>query len=243
MKTTGINFIAMAACVLCLSSAKAAITTASWNFTGASGSGPYSGVISPTGSGSLLSSASLAAPAGSSISTVSPIGGGGQGGTGDPFLSIPSSANSGTLIFTLSASGQLTLTTLSFYDQLDNKNNSPQQINWQFKIGSGTFTSLGSTTFAGDTTWDSHSFSLSAIGTVASGSTITIEGTLAGAGNAGINFDTIAITAVPEPVNYALAGFGILFVGGSIGRFYLARRRSESRLVKSFPSVLRRRVR
>jgi hypothetical protein len=31
---------------------------------------------------------------------------------------------------------------------------------------------------------------------------------------------------VPEPVNVALAVFGVLFVGGSIGRFYLVRGRS-----------------
>lgn len=36
------------------------------------------------------------------------------------------------------------------------------------------------------------------------------------------------ITAVPEPVNYALAGFGLIFVGGGAGRFYLARRRSST---------------
>jgi hypothetical protein len=36
------------------------------------------------------------------------------------------------------------------------------------------------------------------------------------------------ITAVPEPINYALAGFGLIFVGGSFGRFYLGRRRSAT---------------
>jgi hypothetical protein len=39
---------------------------------------------------------------------------------------------------------------------------------------------------------------------------------------------TLDITAVPEPVNYALAGFGVLFVGGSVGRFYLVRGRSST---------------
>jgi hypothetical protein len=33
------------------------------------------------------------------------------------------------------------------------------------------------------------------------------------------------LTAVPEPINWALAGFGLLFVGGTAGRFYLGRRR------------------
>jgi hypothetical protein len=39
---------------------------------------------------------------------------------------------------------------------------------------------------------------------------------------------TLDITAVPEPVNVALAIFGVLFVGGSIGRFYLVRGRSST---------------
>lgn len=36
------------------------------------------------------------------------------------------------------------------------------------------------------------------------------------------------ITAVPEPINCALAGFGLIFVGGSAGRYYLGRRRSAA---------------
>lgn len=42
----------------------------------------------------------------------------------------------------------------------------------------------------------------------------------------GVNFLTGTINAVPEPINCALAGFGLIFVGGTAGRFYLGRRRS-----------------
>jgi hypothetical protein len=47
------------------------------------------------------------------------------------------------------------------------------------------------------------------------------------------------ITAVPEPINYALAGFGLIFVGGSARRFYIGRRRAAaSSWSKSFAKTL-----
>jgi hypothetical protein len=47
-----------------------------------------------------------------------------------------------------------------------------------------------------------------------------------GGGQVHYNLDaTFDYTPVPEPINYALAGFGLLFVGGTAGRFYLGRRR------------------
>jgi hypothetical protein len=47
----------------------------------------------------------------------------------------------------------------------------------------------------------------------------------------GVSFDpqttgTATLTPVPEPISYALAVFGLIFVGGSASRFYLGRRRS-----------------
>jgi hypothetical protein len=43
-----------------------------------------------------------------------------------------------------------------------------------------------------------------------------------------ISFGGTTITPVPEPINCALTGFGLIFVGGSIGRFFLGRRRSAT---------------
>jgi hypothetical protein len=40
-----------------------------------------------------------------------------------------------------------------------------------------------------------------------------------------VQFDGTPLHVVPEPINYALAAFGLMFVGGSAGRFYLGRRR------------------
>ena len=46
--------------------------------------------------------------------------------------------------------------------------------------------------------------------------------------NPAVDSGQSTITAVPEPINYALAGFGLIFVGGGISRFYLGRRRSAA---------------
>jgi hypothetical protein len=51
--------------------------------------------------------------------------------------------------------------------------------------------------------------------------------TPSGSGNT-VSFDNIYVTAVPEKINVALAGFGLIFVGASAGRFYLRRRRSAT---------------
>lgn len=46
--------------------------------------------------------------------------------------------------------------------------------------------------------------------------------------NADISIGGTTINPVPEPVNCALAGFGLLFFGGSACHFYLGRRRSAT---------------
>jgi hypothetical protein len=43
-----------------------------------------------------------------------------------------------------------------------------------------------------------------------------------------IAFGGTSITPVPEPVNCALAGFALLFAGGSCVRCYAGRRRSRA---------------
>ena len=39
---------------------------------------------------------------------------------------------------------------------------------------------------------------------------------------------SLDVTAVPEPIIYALACFGLVFVGGTAGRFYLKSLRTET---------------
>jgi hypothetical protein len=56
------------------------------------------------------------------------------------------------------------------------------------------------------------------LGSNMGGQTVTVD----------ISFGGTTITPVPEPINYALVGFGLIFVGVSAGRFYLGRRRSTT---------------
>jgi subtilisin-like proprotein convertase family protein len=49
-----------------------------------------------------------------------------------------------------------------------------------------------------------------------------------GLGSPTLNSWTLDITVVPEPVTWALAAFGLVFVGVGAGRFYFARRRSTT---------------
>jgi hypothetical protein len=45
-----------------------------------------------------------------------------------------------------------------------------------------------------------------------------------------VSFDNIVVPAVvPEPTNYALAGFGLIFIVGTAGRFYTHRRSRAAR--------------
>jgi hypothetical protein len=59
--------------------------------------------------------------------------------------------------------------------------------------------------------------------------TLYFADVVAGGGNETLNGWSLDITAVPEPVNVALAVFGVLFVGGAVCRFYLVRARSSTR--------------
>jgi len=60
--------------------------------------------------------------------------------------------------------------------------------------------------------------------------TYTLGGNIGGWQNFNVNisFGGTTITPIPEPMNYALAAFGLTFAGGSIGRFYLKRLRSST---------------
>ncbi len=112
------------------------------------------------------------------------------------------------------------------------QSSSGQNQTWSYSTTglAGSYTTLttlnANTTFAltGILTAD---FS-TANGTLANASTVYLQDIVTAGGNGTtIAFDNIAINAVPvpEPTNYALAGFGLMFVGVGAGRFYLARRR------------------
>ena len=193
-----------------LNSAHAAFTTNSWSFTGNTNNGPYNATVSAN----RLFTSSLLAPVGSTI-----VKTGGQSGS---YLNLPAADYHGTLVLSILASKSLTFTTLNFYDDIINAN-APTGINWQYKIGSGAFTTLGSTTFAKTyNSWRPNTFSLSGIGAISGGTTVTIQGTLVGGnGSTGIRFDTVSVIAqdypqVPEPAHYALFSGALLLAGISL---------------------------
>lgn len=196
------------ACVwMGLNSAHAAFTTNSWSFTGNTNNGPFNA----TATGDGLFTSTLLAPAGSTI-----VKTGGQSGS---YLNLPAADYHGTLVLSILASKSLTFTTLKFYDDIANAN-APTGINWQYQIGSGALTTLGSTTFANTyNRWMANSFDLSSIGPIAGGTAVTIQGTLVGGnGKYGIKFDTVSVIAqdypqVPEPAHFALLT-GVLLLGG-----------------------------
>ena len=217
MKKLLINLAVLTLCVLCVSNARAALT-ATWDFTGQSGTGPYAGTVSGFTSASLAV-ANLSS--GANIVTTS-------AGLPQPSLNM-TKVNNGVLTLTLVVSQSLTMSTLSYNYQLLSGQTSGT-MTWTYNINGGAAQSLSAVSVTGGTGWQSSgSINLSSI-SATSGQTINIIGTLAGFGGNGgdINFDNFSATsAVPEPITYALAGFGLLFVGGSAGRFYLRRKNAS----------------
>lgn len=105
---------------------------------------------------------------------------------------------------------------------------------WAYSINGGTFANIGSAsgiTIGAAAGANNNTFTLSGVSIAPTDSSLVFRLTLSGAagGNNGtLNFDNLefdALSAVPEPINYALAVFGLVFVGGSAGRFCLGRRR------------------
>ena len=198
-----------AACVLSVSSAQAGVTE--WDFTGStySGQGPYT---PPTSGSDFIP-----------VSTSLAVSGNGHAANTGFLITSYSSTGSSTLTFTLNSSSTVSLTGLTYSYNYANSGSVSPTIVWTL----GSFTSSGTENNINNGT-SSGSIDLTAAGSSNnSGTTFTLTGTQTGVTgvNGNIDFYNFSITAVPEPVNYALAGFGLIFVGGSAGRFYLARRR------------------
>lgn len=140
----------------------------------------------------------------------------------------PSSSSSSTLInlsngganavmtFTLvatSGSGGAQVSSLGF-DFSNYQSGHPSSITWTYSS-----TTLATSVFSG-AAQGSLSQSFSPI-TIAGGQSINIVGTLnSGTTISPLKFDNfeLGVTAVPEPVNMALAGFGLVAAGVGIGR-------------------------
>jgi len=209
----------LALSALIASRAAAALTPSTWAFESG---GPTSYPADTVGG--KLSSASLvvASPNGGMISRQT------TGGNPNGFLQIagspPTQVGGSTLTFTLTRTAQanFSLTTLTFnYNLIGTK--PPSSITWSYNFGGSSFT-LPTTTLNQASGWQTTgSVDLSGVTGFGASGTINIVGTIVdastGNGNTGtIGFDNFAINAVPEPVNVALAAFGLCLVSVGVGR-------------------------
>jgi hypothetical protein len=203
-------------CVLIASRAVAALTPSTWNFDNSTAN-PFPADIL----GGRFSSASLtvASPNGGTISE--PASGGNPNGylliAGSPATKVGGS----TLTFTLTASSAVQLTSLTFhFDLIGDK--PPGSITWTYTGASSGSLGTENLTGAGNTWLTTGSVTLSGIAGLSAGQTINIIGTIndgqTGSHNGDIGFDNFTVNAVPEPVNIALAAFGLCVVGVGVGR-------------------------
>jgi hypothetical protein len=230
-KTALPSFFALtAACALSVSSAEAAVV-ATWDFTTTWSSGTTvnlgaasvgNGVSAGNLNGNITASGS---------SAIVRVATGGQSGAFMQFN--PNTTGTGqpmNFILQLTANQALDAFTISYYASVSATTGSRVDT-WAYSLNSGT-TWVNFTTQPANATTAFAQYNVAPPSgvSVASGGTIWFRDTLTGAtaNNVNANFDTINVSAlavVPEPVTYALAVFGLVFVGGSAGRFYIGRRR------------------
>jgi len=192
-------FAFMAACVFSVSSAQAGLLTSAWNFDNKDF----------TANPNELN-ATLSAESGYQIIN--------QSHSAPWALAVPKLK---TLTITFNPSG-LSSFALSYY--FEAKSSQASSVQWSYVANNGHSGNLGTSLTAPSyytLEWvDFSSFIVSGATSV----TLTAKAGTPGA----IMFDDISLTAVPEPITYALGGFGLIFVGGSAGRFYLRRRCSAT---------------
>jgi len=232
MKKT-IGLFAVAVCVLVSMQAQGAIISANYTFTGSS-LASSDGDVNTTAvnvSSASLSTSGVSTTVGNPLPSFRFTSGDiGSSQNLNQYIQFTVTANSGYVISL--AGGSLTLNIAS--------GTSGNGVDWAIRSSVGNYASnIG----AGSTT--STAFG-SAVGTG------TLTGTsydnLAsitfriyawdsknGVGNAADGFvdniimnDTVSIQTVPEPINYAMALFGLVFVGGGVGRYYLGKARQTA---------------
>jgi hypothetical protein len=133
----------------------------------------------------------------------------------------------------LSGLGTYTLTFAGFSSSATTRT-----ITWNYSINGGAFTAFtaaqtdavtGTGTVPDWGTVYSDTFAANS-GNFSTATSLSFRGTYGAATTGGAYFDNFELTAVgvPEPITYALAGFGLVFVGVGARRFYTARRRSAT---------------
>jgi len=191
-----------------------------WNFTSANAS-TFDFHISPT--------PSFTSSGGSATETIS-------GGVLNYAFSSPGKAgslNTTVLTFTM-APNHATISGFSVIYDAYTASSAVTALTgtWSVSKNGGGFTAVGSAssiTIGSAAGADNNTFTLAGVSIASTDTSLVFALTLSGAAGANsgsMTFDNMefdAVSVVPEPITYALSIFGLVFVGGGVGRFYLAR--------------------
>jgi hypothetical protein len=236
MKKTLGSLFTIVACALVSSQARAAVY-ATWDYdsgTAYAGTTPYAA--------NTLNSTVFSAGSMSSVTlgnAASQGAGGGDASTTALTFTSPTTTGSGsrnvngaTFVLSLRTSSQVSVLAdfVITYRCLSSQTDANVVNAWTLAGAStGNGTVNGSITKNGPGVWDSVTVTFSGV-TVGANTTFTLTDALSGyANNPGgfASFDNVsfdaAFTQVPEPVQYALPLFGLIFVGARVRRYCLVR--------------------
>ena len=232
---------ALLAWVISAHTGQAALAT--WNFdTGADNTSAYAGAATYNANSYDHTLVSTPMPQLGVNNGGSGAGFSGTAFKGDVALTFIAQSGSGSSVnnsfFTLTLKSAVPLGVFSIsYDaeaaKIGNSGFPTGTSSWSYSINGGSFVNGPTATVPEDGNFHGTTVTFSGL-TINANDTIVFKDTLSGyaSGNHnGASFDNIAvngITAVPEPVHYALAAFGLIFVGIRASRFFLPRTRSKS---------------
>jgi hypothetical protein len=132
----------------------------------------------------------------------------------------------GSAVLTLQVSGTGLTGFVVKYASKDNSLTGHTQT-WSYSTDGSTFNFFTTVNAPNDGSWALQTIDFSSITGLNNQSSVYFRNTIGfDNNNQSVSFDNISITAVPEPINAAFAGFGLILVGLSVGRFYLRRRRA-----------------
>ena len=230
MKKTFIQILAVAVCLVCVSSSRAAVNMGIWTFP--TTSGPPTPNAGSTHTGTTVS---MALTGGATYSANGTTLNAPTGGTATKALTLTYTSAAHTPTITISLTGGLagfSLYTLT-YAAANTGSSTARTMTWTYSLNGGAFTAFTTAqtdTIAASTTFAAQSDTFTGVN-FATATSLVFRGTLTGATSTGrgARFDNITLTAaVPEPTNYALAGFGLIFIVGIAGRQVLVCRRSRA---------------
>jgi hypothetical protein len=240
-----IGLLAVGVCVLVSMQARGGVVTgaAVWNFdsgltTGSAIATPYSAnTVNPAvfvNTGGSVARMTTISPNGDSSQTAAA----GNAGLALQFAPKNGAKNVNGSSFTMSltvASGVSALSSITLhYDYFDSGISSTAAVNtWTLN---GVSSDATSTSITQNNGWHQATVTWNSIGGLglSSGSTLSFVDALGGYVNGGnakfdnISFDISGPSLVPEPITYAMALFGLVFIGTGVGRYYLGKSRKTA---------------